>query len=309
VADQPQPAHPTTTVADQPQPAHPTTTAADQPQPRTRTTTVADEPQPAHPTTAASDEPQPAHPTSVAVWGVPSPVAAASRFTATVGVKCSAGCPLAGQPVVVRDGTGRDLGRGTLGAEPVAGTRALYAAAVPLAAPSEPGVHVWTAAFPGAADPPPTVVTARTEPATEAAAPHHEAASPAGHEAPSPPPAMDAPAPPREAESAPRHEAATCTFSLRAVKPSGNAVTVTVVDRDTEASLADADVHLGVYRASTGADGKARIEAPAGEYELYVRSPGYHPYTDPVTVTGDAALHVAVVRVSDADLDDDQMWM
>ena len=116
-------------------------------------------------------------------------------------------------------------------------------------------------------------------------------------------------APGHVATAAPGHEAAGCTFSFRTVEPPENTVTVTVVGQDTETPLAAADVHLGVYRASTDAEGKARVEAPAGEYELYVRSPGYVPYAEPVTVTGDAALHVAAVRVSDADLDDDQVWM
>ena len=213
-------------------------------------------------------EPQP-HPTSVAVWGAPSPVVAASRFTVTVGVKCSAACRLAGHPVVIRDGTGRNLGRGILGAEPAAGTRALYAAAVALTAPRKPGVHVWTAAFPVAAEPPPAMTTAQ----------------------------------------APQHAAAACTFSFRTIERPGNAVTVAVVDRDTQAPIANADVHLGAYRASTDADGRARVDVSTGEYELYVRSPGYLPYSEPVTVTGDAALRVAAARVSDADLDDDQVWM
>ena len=278
-------------------------------------------------------EPQPAHPTSVAVWGAPSPVVAASRFTVTVGVKCSAACRLAGHPVVIRDGTGRDLGRGILGAEPAAGTIALYAATVTLTAPREPGVHAWTAAFPAAAEPPPTVTTAQPEPATAATVPHHEAASAPGsegalatherQEAGSAPPDETSAAthqdteavprheasPPPEAESASRHGAAACTFSFRTLERPGNAVTVAVVDRETDAPLANADVHLGVHRASTDAEGQARIEAPEGDYELYVRSPGYTPYTEPVTVTGDAALRVAAVRVSDADLDDDQVWM
>ncbi len=223
-----------------------------------------------------SDEAQPAHPTSVAVWGAPSPVVASSRFTVTVGVKCVAACRLTGQPVVIRDGAGRDLGRGTLGAAPSAGTRALYAAAVPLTAPADSGVHVWTAAFPAAAKPDPTATAEPPDPA---------------------------------AAEAPGHAAAACTFSFRTVEPAGTTVTVTVVDQETEAPLADADVHLGVFRASTDAEGQARIEASEGNYELYVRSPGYTPYTVPVTVTGDAALRVAAVRVSDADLDDDQVWM
>ena len=230
---------------------------------------MADQPQPAHPTTA--DEPRPAHPTSVAVWGAPSPVLAGSRFTVTVGVKCTAAGPLAGQPVFIRDETGREVGHGTLGAEPSAGTRALYAAAVALTAPREPGVHAWTATYT----------------AMETAQPEK----------------------PTDGPEAPRHETAACAFSFRTVEPPGIAVTVTVLDRDTQSPLGNADVHLGVYRASTDAEGKARVEASAGEYELYVRSPGYTPYTQAVTVTGDAALRVAAARISDADLDDDQVWM
>ena len=268
-------------------------------------------------------EPQPAHATSVAVWGAGSPVVAASRFTITVGVKCSAACRLAGHPVVIRDGTGRDLGRGILGAEPAAGTTALYATAVTLTAPREPGVHAWTAAFPAAAEAPPTVTTAQPEPVTAATAPHHGAASAPGSEGTSAPPDEGSAAthhdaeavprheasPPPEAESASRHGAAACTFSFRTIERSGNPVTVAVVDRETDAPLANADVHLGVHRASTDAEGQARIEAPEGDYELYVRSPGYQPYTEPVTVTGDTPLRVAAARISDADLDDDQVWM
>ena len=244
-----------------------------------------------------ADESQPPHPTSVAVWGVPSPVAAASRFTATVGVKCSAGCPLAGHPVAIRDEKGRELGRGTLGTEPAAGTRALYAAAVALTAPPEPGVHAWTAAFPGrAAEPSAAGATAQRKPAPDTATePHEEPAA----------------TPQCEPAAAPGHEAATSAFSFRTVEPPEHAgtVTVTVVDGQTESPLANADVRLGLYRASTDAEGNARIEAPAGDYELYVRRPGYAPYSDPVTVTGDAALRVAAARVTDADLDDDQVWM
>ncbi len=98
-------------------------------------------------------------------------------------------------------------------------------------------------------------------------------------------------------------------FSFRTVEPAGTTVTVTVVDQETDAPLANADIHLGAFRASTDAEGQARIEASEGVHELYVRCPGYTPYTEPVTVTGDAALRVAAVRVSDADLDDDQVWM
>ena len=308
-----------------------------------------------------TDEPQPPHTTSVAVWGAPSPVAAASRFTVTVGVKCSAACRLAGHAVVIRDGAARELGRGTLGAEPAGGTRALYAAAVTLTAPSEPGVHAWTAVFSAAAAEPPAAAptpqpeptpatptkprhetpatplsepaaTPRHEPASAtpdeppaaarhetaaatwdepASAPRHEPASAPRHEPTSATRHEPTSATRHEARSAPRHEAAACAFSFRTVEPPEHAVavTVTVVDRETESPLAKAEVHLGTYRTSTDTDGKARIEAPPGRYDLYVRSPGYVPYTDPVTVSANAALRVAAARVSDADLDDDQVWM
>ena len=85
----------------------------------------------------------------MAVWGVASPVVAGRPFTATVGVKCAAGCRLSGMRVVVRDAAGAAAGEGRLGEGPSPGTRALYASDVSLVAPDDEGVHAWTAAFTG----------------------------------------------------------------------------------------------------------------------------------------------------------------
>lgn len=87
----------------------------------------------------------------MAVWGVPSPVVAGRPFTATVGVKCAAGCRLSGMAVVVRDAAGTIVGRGRLGEAPSPGTRALYAAEVALVAPEAEGVQRRTATFAGSA--------------------------------------------------------------------------------------------------------------------------------------------------------------
>lgn len=219
------------------------------------------------------------HATSIAVWGVPSPVAADGRFTVQVGVKCAAGCPLTGQPVAVRNEAGAGVGRGRLGAAPEPGTRALYRADLTLTAPAREGVHAWTVVF----------TAAGTDPAPAHGAPQEAEAT--------------------ARESATAHEAATATFGFRTVRPPEHRVTVTVCDRDTGTPLAGAEVRVGVHRGTTDADGKAFVGAPAGRHEVYVRKAGYLPLTGGVTVRGDAALRFAAARVSDADPDEEQVWM
>ena len=228
------------------------------------------------------------HGTSIAVWGVPSPVVVGRRFAATIGVKCPAACSLAGRPVVVRDAAGAEVGRERLGSQPAPGTRALYAASVALAAPAEAGVHAWTAAFPAAASGAPPAAESRSA----GPSPPETAASP---EAPPPP---DAP-----------HAEARATFSFRAAAPPEHSVTVSVCDRATEAPLAAVEVHLGPYRAATDAEGRTRVDVPAGDYDLYVRKAGYAPHTGRVAVTGDVALQVAATPAPDVDPDDEQLWM
>ena len=219
------------------------------------------------------------------MWGVPSPVVVHRRFVAKVGVKCSAGCPLAGHTIVVRNGAGADVGHGRLGEAPEPGTRALYAAGITLDAPAEEGVHAWTAAFDGAPAPA----------AAAEATPTHEAA-----------PAREAD-PVRDPPRA--HEGATATFGFRTVAPPQHRVTVTVCDRDREAPLADAEVRVGVYRGTTDANGQTQVEVRAGSYDLYVRKAGYAPHTDSVEVSGDVTFRVAAAPISDTDPDDEQVWM
>ena len=251
------------------------------------------------------------HPTSIAVWGVPSPVVVNRRFAAAVGVKCSAGCPLGRRRVVVRDAAGAHVGHGSLGESPAPGTRALYAAEVMLEAPAEEGVHAWTAAFDG------------TEPdaarAQQAVLPQEAPPSRAGQPVP---PATPAPArhPPTEqvhpAAQAPaqqaacEHEGSVTTFGFRTTALPEHRVTVTVVDRDTETRVVGAEVRVGVYRGTTDASGQAHVAVHSGSYDLYVRKAGYQPHADRIpAVSGDVVLEVAAVRVTDADLDDEQVWM
>ena len=228
-----------------------------------------------------SEAAAPPHATSIAVWGVPSPVVVGSRFTVTVGVKCAAACSLAGQPVVVRDATGVEVGRGRLGALAAAGTRALYSAEVGLAAPPAAGVHAWTAAFPAAGSGAPLAAE--------------------GGSAEAPPDTAEPPEAP--------HTGAQAAFSFRAAPRPEHRVTVTVHDQETEQPLAAAEVHLGPYRAATDAEGRTRVDVPTGDYDLYVRKAGYTPHTGRVAVTGDVALQVAAAPAPDVDPDDEQLWM
>ncbi|MGE0359807.1 MAG: hypothetical protein AB7H93_06850 [Vicinamibacterales bacterium] len=89
------------------------------------------------------------HAPSIAVWDVPSPVVAGRPFTLKVGVTCSARCQLAQHPVAVRDESGATVGRGHLGAQPWAGTEALYWADVDLVAPMATGLTRWAAGVSG----------------------------------------------------------------------------------------------------------------------------------------------------------------
>ena len=250
------------------------------------------------------------HSTSIAVWGVPSPVAADGRFTVRVGVKCAAGCPLTGQPVAVRNEAGAGVGRGRLGAAPEPGTRALYRTDLTLTAPAREGIHAWTVVFAAAGtDPapaheaPPAAEATERESTAYGTPPAAEATE--RESAHGVPPAAEA----TERESTPAHEAATATFGFRTVRPPEHRVTVTVRDRDTGTPLAGAEVRVGVHRGTTDADGKTLVGTPAGRHEVYVRKAGYLPLTGGVTVRGDAALRFAAARVSDADPDEEQVWM
>jgi hypothetical protein len=88
------------------------------------------------------------HTTSLAVWDVPvSPVSANGSFSVKVGLKCSAGCRMAGHPVTVEGETGFAAGTGHMTEEPWPGTTALFWTDVQVRAPAAEGVMMWRARF------------------------------------------------------------------------------------------------------------------------------------------------------------------
>src|SRR5215471_16140103 len=89
-----------------------------------------------------------AHATSVSVWGLPSAIAARERFSFTVGIKCTAGCKLAGRQLSIFDDGGAHVCSGTLSEDLWPGTSALYFAEVEAEAPMAIGDHRWQARIP-----------------------------------------------------------------------------------------------------------------------------------------------------------------
>jgi hypothetical protein len=84
-----------------------------------------------------------AHAANVNVWGLPSAIAAGERFSFKVGIKCSAGCKLAGRALSITDHGGVQVAAAKLGDDVWPGTSALYFAEVEAQAPRTPGDFTW----------------------------------------------------------------------------------------------------------------------------------------------------------------------
>lgn len=94
---------------------------------------------------AASSADVKPHATSMAVWDVASPVVVDTAFKLKVGVKCSAGCNLAGEEIEIYDHEGVKIATGTLGDVPYADRVDLYWAEVEVTAPATKGAYRWEA--------------------------------------------------------------------------------------------------------------------------------------------------------------------
>ena len=105
------------------------------------------------------------------------------------------------------------------------------------------------------------------------------------------------------------HEESSAAFSLRIARPPEHRVTVQVADKGTKAPLEDVEVRLGVYRASTDAQGRAILELPGGVYPLGAWKAGYEMRTRTVKVGKDLTIRVEAVVVPPKDSDDERVWM
>lgn len=105
------------------------------------------------------------------------------------------------------------------------------------------------------------------------------------------------------------HEKASATFGFRTARPPEHRVTVRVADRRTEAPLENVEVRLGVYRASTDAQGLASLELPGGIYDLDARKVGYETLPRTVEVRKDLVIQVQALFSPEEDPDDQRVWM
>jgi len=90
-----------------------------------------------------------AHAASVNVWGIPSAIAVGESFSFKVGIKCSAGCKLAGRQVFVFDHEGAQVAAGHLRDDAWPDTVALYFVELQAKAPREKGDYRWQVETPG----------------------------------------------------------------------------------------------------------------------------------------------------------------
>lgn len=66
------------------------------------------------------------------------------------------------------------------------------------------------------------------------------------------------------------HQSALAALSFVTVKPGRHRVCVAIVERETGAPIAEAQVRLGYYRAASDESGVARFTAPSGKHRLFV---------------------------------------
>ena len=78
---------------------------------------------------------------------------------------------------------------------------------------------------------------------------------------------------------------------------------------NTHAPLENVDVRLGVYGASTDAQGLASLELPGGIYELVAWKAGYETLPRTVEVATDLMVQVEAVFSPEKDPDESQVWM
>jgi hypothetical protein len=203
---------------------------------------------------AASDVPivVKAHQAALNVWDTPSAIVAGSHFKFMVGVRCSAGCCLAGQGLAIVDQQGAQVGEAKLGSEIWPETDALYVAEVEAEAPASAGAHQWE------------VRTA----------------------------AWDCELP---------HEAGAAVVSLRVVAAPDCEVTVEAVDKEQQTPIKDARVTMHPYRATTDANGVARVKVTKGYYEIFVSAAKYVSVSTSAEVTAD--------MITRAELEADAPWV
>ena len=93
------------------------------------------------------------------------------------------------------------------------------------------------------------------------------------------------------------HAGASATFSAVTIPPPDHHLSITVVDKETQAPLQDAYLRVGLVRIATDDTGLARVAVSAGEHGLSIWKAGYDAPDTTVVVTGDDAVRVEMTAL------------
>ncbi len=95
------------------------------------------------------------------------------------------------------------------------------------------------------------------------------------------------------------HEGASAKFSFATTRAPDHELTVKVLEQGSTVPVPNAQVSLGVYRASTDESGDAVVALPAGPYELVVWKVGYEAPATSIEVSADLSVRVEAVVLPD----------
>jgi hypothetical protein len=99
------------------------------------------------------------------------------------------------------------------------------------------------------------------------------------------------------------HECASTAFSVSIVRRPEHRLTIKVIEKVTAAPIADAQVRLGVFRATTDGAGLAEVDMPKGVYDLNVWKVGYEAPAKTVQLNDNVFVEVEVVSLPEENPD------
>jgi hypothetical protein len=93
------------------------------------------------------------------------------------------------------------------------------------------------------------------------------------------------------------HDAASTTFGFTAVRRPDCRLTVSVIEGEGAAPIADVQLGVCPYRAATDAAGRAHVDVPSGSYRLDVWHTEFEFVSRDVDVRSDTAMRVELTRL------------
>jgi hypothetical protein len=99
------------------------------------------------------------------------------------------------------------------------------------------------------------------------------------------------------------HQGTAAQFSVVIVARPEHRLTVTVMEQDSKAPIADVHVRLGAYRGATDANGSAEIAVAKGRYDIHIWKVGFEADAREVEIEADftVAIEAAIVPEEDPD--------